>query len=141
MFKDENGWDTLDLSAADAALPAGDYVGTIKQIETISRPEALWVKVYFALNGHDYEPPPFMATVAAKPGSVYASRMAEGLRALQQLAAASGVTLPSNMRPSDLPKLLVGSAVILRCATKRRDGVLELVVRKVLAPASNSDGE
>jgi hypothetical protein len=141
MFKDENGWDTLDLSAADTPLAAGDYPGIIRQVETISRPEALWVKCVFALDGHDYEPPALMATVAAKLGSSYASRIAEGLRSLHQLAAAAGVTLPSNLRPADLPKLLVGRAVILRCATTRRDGVLELVIRKVFPPASAADGK
>ncbi len=141
MFKDENGWDTLDLSAADATLPAGDYPGAVRQVEIISKPEALWVKCSFALDGNVYEPPPQMMTVAAKPGTAYASRVAEGVRSLQQLATAAGVTLPPNMQPSDLQKLLVGRPIILRCATKKRDGVLELVVRKVLPPTSNGDGK
>jgi hypothetical protein len=80
-------------------------------------------------------------TVAAKPGSAYASRVAEGVRSLKQIATAAGVTLPSNMRPTDLQRLLTGRAVVLRCATKKRDGVVELVVRKVLPPASNGDGK
>jgi hypothetical protein len=141
MFEDPNGWDTLDLSAADTTLTAGDYPGSIKQFEMISRSDVLWAKVVFGLDGHDYEPPFLMATVAAKPGSAHASRIGEGVRWLYQLSAAAGVTLPSNMRPSDLPKLLTGRPVILRCATKRRDGVLELLVRKVLPPASVGDGE
>jgi hypothetical protein len=141
MFKDENGWDTLDLTAADATLPAGDYPGAVRQVETISKPEAFWVKCSFVLDGNDYEPPPLMMTVAAKPGSAYASRVAEGVRSLQQIATAAGVTLPSNMHPTDLQRLLTGRAVVLRCATKKRDGVVELVVRKVLPPASNGDGK
>jgi hypothetical protein len=139
MFADENGWNVLDLTAADTPLAAGDYAGAVRQVEMISRPDALWVKVSFVLDGHDYEPPPLMATLAAKPGSAYAPRVTEGVRALNQLSEAVGVALPSNMRPSDLPKLLVGRPLTLRCATKKRDGVLELVVRKVLPPVSSGD--
>lgn len=98
MFEDAN-WETLDLSAADTTLAAGDYPGSVKVFEMISRSDVLWAKVFFGLDGFDYEPPALMAAVAAKPGSAYVSRVSEGVRSLHQLR------WPLPLRLSPMPAL------------------------------------
>jgi hypothetical protein len=126
-----NGWDSLDLSCADTPLDAGDYNATV-EVDTISKPEVLWLKLTFTLTKHDYAPPPLVNAIAAKPDSQYAPRVVEGVRVLKQLAFAANVALPDNLSPKHLPSLFNGKLICIRCAVQPRDGVRELVVRKIL---------
>jgi hypothetical protein len=141
FVEDSDSWAYLDLKAADATLSDGDYTASIITAEIFKATDALWFKVEFALDDTGYIPAPILEAVAARPGSKSAARVADGLRRLHQIAAATGVTLPDNLSPDKIASLFTGRRVLVRCASKRRNGVLELVVRNVLPLASEATGD
>ncbi len=138
---DADSWATLDLKAADATLPDGDYPASIITAEIFKATDALWLKLEFALDDSGYIPAAILEAVAARPGSKNAARVADGLRRLHQIAAATRVPLPDNLAPDNISALFTGRRVLVRCASKRRDGVLDLVVRNVLPLPAEATGD
>jgi hypothetical protein len=129
---DINSLGTLDLTGCVTDLPPGDYNGTIIKSEVSSRSDNLWWALEVLLNDTGYVPPAQIVAIGARGDSPNKRRMAEGLRALNQVARATGINLGKDLNPKKIQKLFLKKPVLVRYATARRDGVLELVIRKFL---------
>lgn len=140
MSNNISSWGNLDLTAADTNLAPGDYDALVNKSEVFSGQNELWWSCEVALEETGYIPPAQIFSIAVKDGSPHKRRVADGVRALNQLAKAVGVQLDKDLNPSKIQKLFTGKKIRVRCATARRDGVLELVVRKFL-PRLEKGGE
>jgi hypothetical protein len=138
---DLHTWGALDLTGCDTDLAPGDYNGTIIKCEVFSRSDNLWWTLEVALDDSGYIPPAQIFSIGARGASANKRRVAEGLRALNQLAKATGVNLAKDLSPATIQKLFLKKPVRVRCATVRRDGVLELVIRKFLPKVEEKAGE
>ena len=138
---DLNSWGMLDLTGCDTDLEPGDYNGAIIKSEVFSRTDNLWWALEVSLNDMGYIPPAQIFAIGARGDSPHKHRVAEGLRALTQVARATGINLGKDLNPEMIPKLFLNKSVRVRCATARRDGVLELVIRKFLPKIQENAGE
>lgn len=141
MTNDLNSWGRLDLTGADTDLPPGDYDATIIKADVFARSDNLWFAVETALTDSGYIPPAQIVALGARGDSPHKKRVADGLRLINQLSKATGVSLPKDLDPVKIQKLFLNKGVRVRCATTRRDGVLELVIRKFLPKAKELAGE
>jgi hypothetical protein len=132
MSNDISSWGNLDLTAADTNLAPGDYDALVNKSEVFSGQNELWWSCEVALEETGYIPPAQIFSIAVKDGSPHKRRVADGVRALNQLAKAVGVSLDKDLNPRKIQNIFTGKKIRVRCATARRDGVLELVVRKFL---------
>lgn len=97
--------------------------------------------VEVALKENGYVPPALIVAIGARGNSPHKHRVADGLRLLNQLAKAAAINLGKNLDLEKIQKLFLKKTVRVRCATTRRDGVLELVIRKFLPKAGEQAGE
>jgi hypothetical protein len=124
-------WGSIDFSAARANLPPpGPYAATITDVRLYDKPDVLWMGIEFSLDGTDAAPRGMLHAIAAREGSQHKHKMAEGLRAIAQLAIATGVTL-EGIAYEALPGKLIGKRLELIVAHVSRDGILDLVVRSM----------
>jgi hypothetical protein len=138
---DLNSWGTLDLTGCDTDLAPGDYDCTIIKSEVFSRSDNLWWALEVALTDSGYVLPTQIVAIGARGNSPHKHRVADGIRILNQVAKATGVNLGKNLNPEKIQKLFLKKSVQVRCATARRDGVLELVIRKFLPKIQEQAGE
>lgn len=122
----------LDLSGGGVKLPPpGDYDGVISDMRIIDKSDVLRTIISFRLEGVEATPAPVWAMLASRKGAVDEHDVAEGMRLLHRLAAATATPLEAIRDPYDLPGLFIGKRVKLTLAHKERDGVWELVVRTI----------
>jgi hypothetical protein len=123
---------TLDLANQPELPPEGEYQARIALKLSDASQSTLWLFVNYSIDGIAAAPATEMGVLAVRDGSKYADRVNEGRRLLYRLLTATGVQLPTD--PFDLPALLEGKPVALTIGHRVRDGVKELVVRKVSPP-------
>jgi hypothetical protein len=128
---------TLDFENQPELPPEGEYQGRIAEVK-LSDPSqsTLWLFVNYLIDGIAAAPATEMGVLAVRDGSPYAKRLNDGRRLLYRVAAATSVQLSPQTDPYDLPALLEGKPVTLTIGHRVRDGMKELVVRKVSPPKS-----
>ena len=110
--------------AAIKPLPApGDYNGEITEIGLFDKGDHLLMRVNARLESGD-ECEPSWGTIALAAGSSKtADDLRRGQRLLNQLAASAGVTIPPDIDPFDLDRLLEGKKVKIQITHRVIDGV------------------
>lgn len=130
-------WRTLDPTAIRSALPEpGEHQAAIIASSLIDKPTELWLQVTVGLRDHAEELKQILC-IAAAPESPHRHRVAEGLRTLNRLLAATGRTL-KKLTPEAVPPALIGARLTATIAVSEKDGIPELVLRAV-SPAREGE--
>ena len=126
------GWGAIDFSSAHVGLPPpGEYQGRIAEVRLTDKGDTLWMAVTLRLDGHLAMPAAEMGAIAARDGSPHRPKVADGYRLLHRLAKAACVDLARINDPFDLPDAFAGRPLLIEVDHKTRDGVPELVVRRL----------
>jgi hypothetical protein len=134
-MKKPERWGELDFSRAPADLPPpGEYEGRVAAVRLSEKDDTLWMAVTYCLDGQTAIPAAEIGAIAARDGSAYKDRVADGYRLLRRLAEATFVELDKINDPFDLPAAFDGRALTIEVGRRTRDGVPELVVRKLKPP-------